>query len=205
MPVPVHVVADGLETPDVMEQMRSRLAKAIVGQRKSLAQKIRRRVMRLVRRAQTLRSAAMVPLTKRLALRAVRELHWKTWAKRAYRRFDALRRSVRARPGQGPVVAAVQRQADPDAQRILWFGNHGAPHARFGMLDLLEIRTALETIATAFNVELVVSNHGGKYERHIAPLRIPSTYVEWSPAPIKQRLSLAAVVVVPKVNCSPSS
>ena len=28
-PVPVHVVADGLETPDAMEQMRSRLAKAI--------------------------------------------------------------------------------------------------------------------------------------------------------------------------------
>ena len=197
-PVPVHVVADGLETPDAMEQMRSRLAKAIVGQRKSLAQKIRRRVMRLVRRAQTLRSAAMVPLTKRLAHRAVRELHWKTWAKRAYRRFDAVRRSVRARPGQGPVVAAVQRQADPDAQRILWFGNHGAPHARFGMLDLLEIRTALETIATEFNVELVlVSNHRAKYEQHIAPLRIPSTYVEWSPASIKQQLSLAAVVVVP--------
>ncbi len=197
-PVPVHVVADGLETPDAMEQMRSRLAKAIVGQRKSLAQKIRKRVMRLVRRAQTLRSAAMVPLTKRLAHRAVRELHWKTWAKRAYRRFDAVRRSVRARPGQGPVVVAVQRQADPDAQRILWFGNHGAPHARFGMLDLLEIRTALETIATEFNVELVlVSNHRAKYEQHIAPLRIPSTYVEWSPASIKQQLSLAAVVVVP--------
>jgi len=197
-PVPVHVVADGLETPDAMEQMRSRLAKAIVSQRRSLAQKIRRRVMRLVGRAQTLRSAAMVPLTKRLAHRAVRELHWKPWAKRAYRRFDAVRRSVRARTGQGPVVTAVPRQADPDAQRILWFGNHGAPHARFGMLDLLEIRAPLETIATEFNVELVVvSNHREKYERHIAPLRIPSTYVEWSPASIKQQLSLAAVVVVP--------
>jgi hypothetical protein len=66
------------------------------------------------------------------------------------------------------------------------------------MLDLLEIRAPLETIATEFNVELVVvSNHREKYERHIAPLRIPSTYVEWSPASIKQQLSLAAVVVVP--------
>ena len=197
--VPVHVIPDGLETHDAMDQMRSRLALAIASQRKTLTQKIRKRFMRLVGRAQILRSAAMVPLTKRLARRAVRELHWKPWAKRAYRCFDAVRRSVRARSAQAPeVVAAAQRPANPDAKRILWFGNHGAPHARFGMLDLLEIRGPLETIASEFNVELVVvSNHRDKYERHIAPMRIPSTYVEWSPASIKKQLALASVVVVP--------
>lgn len=197
--VPVHVIPDGLETHDAMDQMRSRLASAIASQRKTLTQKIRKRLMRLVGRAQILRSAAMVPLTKRLALRAVRELHWKPWAKRAYRCFDAVRKSVRARSAQAPeVVAAAQCPANPDAKRILWFGNHGAPHARFGMLDLLEIRGPLETIASEFNVELVVvSNHRDKYERHIAPMRIPSTYVEWSPASIKKQLALASVVVVP--------
>lgn len=194
--VPVHVIPDGLETHDVLEQMRGRLAQAIVSQRKTLTQKIRRRVMRLVWRVQTLRSAATVPLTKRLTHRAVRELHWKPWAKRAYRLFDSVRRSVRARTGQPRAVA--QRKADPDAKRILWFGNHGAPHACFGMLDLLEIRTPLEAIAREFNVELVVvSNHREKYESHIEPLCIPSTYVEWSPASIKKQLALASVVVVP--------
>lgn len=196
--MPVYVIPDGLETHDVLEQMRARLGHAIVSQRTTVAQKFRKRVMRFVGRAQTLRSVAMVPLTKRLAHRAVLELHWKPWAKRAYRRFDSVRKLVAGRTGQTRTVVAVQREADPDARRILWFGIHGAPHARFGMLDLLEIRTPLEAIASEFNVELVVvSNHRDKYERHIEPFRIPSTYVEWSPAAIKKQLALASVVVVP--------
>lgn len=198
--VPVYVIPDGLESRELLEQMRDRLSQALLSQRKSLAQKILQRVMRFVGRARTLRTAAIVPLTKRIAVRAVRELHWKRWGKRTYRVFDKLRRHVRAWAGgsKQSVVMAPVRTVDLDAKRILWFGNHGAEHARFGMLDLLEIREPLETIAKEFKVELVVvSNHPEKYARYIEPLGIPSSYVEWSPASIKKQLSLASVVVVP--------
>jgi hypothetical protein len=83
-------------------------------------------------------------------------------------------------------------------KRIVWFGNHGAAHARFGMLDLLEIREALETVAREHPVELVViSNNRGKYESHIKPLAIPSRYVEWSPGAVDAWLGKAAAVVLP--------
>jgi hypothetical protein len=83
-------------------------------------------------------------------------------------------------------------------KRIVWFGNHGAAHARFGMLDLLQIREPLETIAREFDVELVVvSNNLEKFDEHIKPMAIPSRYVEWSPGAVDAWLKKAAVVVVP--------
>jgi len=187
--VPVYVIPDGLESRELLEQMRDRLSQALSSQRKSLAQKIRQRVTRFVGRARTLRTAAIVPLKKRIADRAVRELHWKRWAKRTDRVFDKLRRHVRAWAGgsRQSVAMAPVRTIGLDAKRILWFGNHGATYARFGMLDLLEIREPLEAIAREFKVELVVvSNHPEKYARYIEPLDIPSSYVEWSPESIKK-------------------
>lgn len=81
---------------------------------------------------------------------------------------------------------------------IVWFGNHGAPHANFGMLDLLIIKDALETAAKEFDVELVVvSNHYEKYLENIAPLSIPSRYLPWSPEQVNRCLDSASLVVVP--------
>ena len=90
---------------------------------------------------------------------------------------------------------------DPSEKRILWFGSHGGPYARYGMLDLLEIKPALEQIATEFKVRLiVVSNNIDKYHSFIEPLAIPSQYVEWNPAVVERQLELADVVVLPNTK-----
>ncbi len=93
------------------------------------------------------------------------------------------------------------QKTPPAAQHahcITWFGNHGAEYARFGMLDLLEIRGALEAISQEFDVELVViSNNRAKYDEHIRPLCIPSRYVEWSPHEVESWLNRSHVVVLP--------
>jgi glycosyltransferase involved in cell wall biosynthesis len=199
--VPVHVIPDGLETPGLLTQMHRRLTEALTRPRESWRQQHRQRLSRLLGLIRKVRTTPVVPLTKLVARRAAREMHWRPWAKRAYRQFDRLRKSLRQRgrdSSSQPPPEEVERKIDPAAKRILWFGNHGAPHARFGMLDLLEIREALEAIATELNVELVIiSNNREKFDQHIKPLKIPSSYVPWSPAAVREHLALASVVVVP--------
>ena len=124
----------------------------------------------------------------------------------AYKRFNGLRRKIRGiQPGAEPQLRKRPVSSPFSAKRILWFGNHGAPYSRFGMLELLIIRDVLERIAMEIPVELwVVSNNHAKYINDIAPLTIPSRYVEWSPSAIKQAFALADVVVLPS-SCDPFS
>ncbi|HVE52830.1 MAG TPA: hypothetical protein VNB23_05560, partial [Ramlibacter sp.] len=108
------------------------------------------------------------------------------------------------------VVAAAPQGQQPvpsggGPARLVWFGNHGAEHGRFGMLDLLEWREALETLAAERPIELVViSNHREKYEKHIRPLAVPSRYLEWSPGIVEAWLRDAAAVLIPN-SCDPFS
>lgn len=84
------------------------------------------------------------------------------------------------------------------SKRILWFGNHGAPYAKFGMLDLLEIKEPLEKMASEMDVKLVViSDNHTKYLQHIKPLRIKSEYIPWSSTVVEQEFTRASVVVIP--------
>ncbi|MDB5861087.1 MAG: hypothetical protein JWQ76_4776, partial [Ramlibacter sp.] len=102
---------------------------------------------------------------------------------------------VPALAAPGATAAVAPR---PTARRIVWFGNHGAEHAKFGMLDILEYREALETLALEQDVELVViSNNHRKYVENIAPLAIPSRYAEWSSKRVDLELKDAAAVIVP--------
>lgn len=107
----------------------------------------------------------------------------------------ANRRSSVARPAPASDVAA---KPTSNVASLLWFGNHGATYADFGMLDLLLIRDALETIAQEYPVELVVvSNHQKKYEAFIKPFAIPSRYVEWSIQAAEKEMAKAKVVLIP--------
>ena len=205
--IPVHVIPDGVETPELLAQMRYRLSQALSVQQPSLQQAglvslFRRQGALLRRRVHSFRMAAKVPMAKRLARHGLRELHWRPWAKRAYRHFDSLRRRIRARSTETALSLAAPPAAlsafDPAVKRILWFGNHGAPYARFGIADLLDIQEPLEAIAREFAVELVVvSNRLASYEQHIKPLAIPSRFVEWSAQTLARELANASVVVVP--------
>jgi glycosyltransferase involved in cell wall biosynthesis len=108
-----------------------------------------------------------------------------------------VRHSLQAGP-QPDTAAADLPAVAPGTRRIVWFGNHGAEHARFGMLDILEWRTALEAVAAQFSIELVViSNDREKFEAHVRPLPFATRYVEWSPAAVSQWLASASAVIVP--------
>ena len=92
-----------------------------------------------------------------------------------------------------------ERSRGPDRpRRILWFGNHGASHAKFGIADLRLIRPAFERLAQEQPVELwVISNHKGKYEKFVATMELPSRYIEWDPSSIYDWIRMADVVVIP--------
>lgn len=103
--------------------------------------------------------------------------------------------------GETNEAGSLQRTAAKDAKKILWFGNHGAAHAKFGMMDLLLIQAELESIANELPVELiVVSNNVEKYKKHILPMAIPSHYIEWSAESMVQHFADADVVVIPSTK-----
>lgn len=102
------------------------------------------------------------------------------------------------RQGIGKLFLSNRRPKKRAKYSILWFGNHGASHAQFGMLDLLDIRPALAQISLEFDVELIViSNNLKKYEEHIAEFEIPSRYVTWELREVYRWIELADLVVLP--------
>ena len=150
----------------------------------------------------------------RFRSRLVSKMHLRYWLRRLHQYF-ALRYSGPSHPPLSPFDSStfeqsrIYRYADskeprplksgmPGLQQILWFGNHGAAHAKFGMLDLLEIREALERLSIEMSVELVVvSNNYKKYLEFIAPFAISSRYLEWSPDVVARQLRSANLVIVP--------
>lgn len=81
---------------------------------------------------------------------------------------------------------------------LLWFGNHGASYADFGMQDLLLFKDALREAADRKGAELwVVSNHREKFERVASQLPITSRYFEWTPEIVDVLLGVASVCLVP--------
>lgn len=193
----VEVISDGIENPALLKAMGKVLREAIQFERSLRWQILRRKMLNLRHRLKEEGPGLLFRVAGWLIRRIPRAL------------LSRGRRFYKAKAGNGlaflrggkktnrPVAPNPAAQT-PSAQVILWFGNHGAAHAQFGMLDLLQIQADLEEAAHQFDVELVVvSNHREKYEQHIQPLAIRSRYVEWSPQAVNQWLDKAAVVVIP--------
>ena len=197
--IPIRVIPDGIETPALLEKIHSRLDQALKHQGRRFSQKIAQNMQRALSVIRESRFTAWVPLIERVVKRIKKEMHWKPLAKKSYHYFNALGNFLSAIFHKKFYFAAHNSSPSvPDIKRILWFGNHGAPYARFGMLDLLEIRDTLAQIAMEFNVELVVvSNLSDKFQDNIWPLAIQTRYVEWSHAALDKELSQASVVVIP--------
>jgi hypothetical protein len=101
---------------------------------------------------------------------------------------DAVERLPRAAPALEPFEGA----------RLLWFGSHGSPNAKSGMSDLLVIQEHLAEASAGRPVELVVcSNSRAKYEELIAPLPIPSRYLDWTLDGFPGVLASADAVIIP--------
>lgn len=198
----VSVIPDSIETQAIHKDMQKQLRDAQLLANKYAWRVLERKLGNLLVRLREEGLGLAVHLSWRLINRGRKALRTraKGWLGRPVgptkTNVTSALNTTNAQPlVREPVpVEAVTRHA----KTILWFGNHGAPHARFGMLDLLEFREALETVAKSFDVELIViSNHRAKYEEHIRPLQIPSRYFEWTSQLVDQWLDKADVVVVP--------
>lgn len=188
--VPVEVIPDGIDNAETLRESAALLRKAAMVEKSQRTAILKHKIHNVLVRLKEEGPRLLFPLVKFVVRRAWREVqHYKAKIRNA-------RRAPR-KTAEGPADALPAPGAKPP-QYILWFGNHGAAYARFGMLDLLEIRGALEAIARERDVELVViSNNREKYDGHIKPLAIRSRYVEWTPHAVESWLGRASVVVVP--------
>ena len=200
--VQVSVIPDGIETPTMYKSMRKQLRDAKLFAKTHALRLLMRKLRNLIVRLREEGLGLALRLFWRLMNRGQKALRGRLqrWTGRRVGRSKkhappALKTTLVTRGAQELVSVATDT---PHAKTILWFGNHGAPHASFGMLDLLQIRDALESVAKAFDVQLVViSNHRSKYEEQIQPLQIPSRYFEWSSQLVDQWMEQADVVVIP--------
>lgn len=188
----VAVIPDGIETPVLLKEMDRLLAEAKNYERANHLRVMGGKLFDFAVRFIDKEPGLLMGSARRVLGRGLgafsRYLSSKSW------RFSD---SNKVTTDAGP-EARESEVVGKHAKTILWFGNHGAAHARFGMLDLLEIRDALEKVAQSFDVELVViSNHREKYDEHIRPFNIPSRYLDWSPQVVHHWLGEADVVVVP--------
>lgn len=183
----VEVIPDGIETPELFQRGVQLLQQAQRTGGKKRFMQLKNDIQLDIRRIKNKGLRAVLPIGKNYAKRLICLLR---------ERVRVLRESL----GAASLREASSRPSISSASplRIVWFGTHGAPYANFGMLDLLEIKDALEVVAREFHVELIViSNNYQKYQDHIRPLAIESRYVEWSPSAVKSWLEVASVVVVP--------
>lgn len=204
--VPVYIVPDGVASVSTTQKGNRRILDALGVKQVKLKSAPSRQANKLSAYINVLRTSSFKELIKAQIKRRKSWLKWKFWAKKAYKIFDASRTLAKKivkealRRAKDISVRKVQAMtiAPQGRMRLLWFGNHGADYARFGMLDLLEIREALEVIALEFPVELVViSNNANKYEEFIKPMAIPSIYREWSIERVEEYMSDASVVLIP--------
>jgi len=216
--IPIYVVPDGIETTVLLSAAKNRLwfpqNQEYIHRLIARAVSFTRQGLDKVSLLKTVSREVMPHIIYRAAAKSISHyLYWRFWAKLAYRYYAQLRAhitgllpklnsEVKFTPsdkseksvfqGVGPLAVSST------SRKIVWFGNHGAAHANFGMLDLLYIRESLEKLASEQPLELVViSNNLNKYNKYIRPMAIPSRYIEWNTNSVADNLHDAAVVVLP--------
>lgn len=216
--VAVHVIPDGLASETVTNEGR-KLVEDAMAMEKSMAPSLwRSRFMRL---ANEIKDSGGIYTLKRLLKKQLQRIRKKRGKDgsiaivmaivgvplRPLRRLAAVFKKTRgvAVPSIPPVISNTPAPDPSKTMYLLWFGNHGADYADFGMLDLLLIQDALEAIALEYPVELVViSNNAAKYERFIKPMAIASRYLEWSINVVDDWMAVSRVVLIPN-SCDPFS
>ncbi len=198
--IPVYVIPDGIENREISVAIKKRLFKL------NLIEVCKAPIIMLEKFALfrkidiALKSGTVFGVFHRLLKLAYRYFDY--W--RAYLTGKTPKLSVNIREKKRlPLTPANKvfistQKAEQYSKKILWFGNHGANHAQFGMLDLLLIQETLENLALELSVELIViSNNYEKYTKFIKPLAIPSRYIEWSAEAMAESFHYADVVIIP--------
>ena len=185
--LPVYIVPDALQDESLLTDAARLLSDAIASERRNakglIVRKLKEDLRRLIYKGPSVYKTIVkywIKTTLSVCKKLIREF---------FKKFRNLAIQKLAKAKYSPSI---------HAKKIVWFGNHGASYAQFGMLDLLAIKSDLETVAKEFDVELVVvSNNYQKYVKHIQPLAIPSRYMEWSQDVIFSCLASATLVVLP--------
>lgn len=98
-----------------------------------------------------------------------------------------------------PIAEATARQKEKVDRRprVVWFGNHGAPHSTFGMLSLLQVADSLRVAYAKkpFVLELV-SNNREKFDAFLTQIGIPCIYVPWTLDGIYDSIDRATVALI---------
>lgn len=222
--IPVYVVPDGIETTSLLMIAKNHLWLPQLKEyfyRVITTSGIVRLRNKIRSRYDLFKTASLRSLSRSLFVDVrtaskcfKRYLNRNFWIKLAYPYYNHLRARIRRRllaklnsdvesvslgkPEKSVVQVKWLINPSSPTKKIVWFGNHGADHAKFGMLDLLYIRDALEKLASEFALELVViSNNLDKFNKHIKPLAISTRYIEWSADSMAEYLRDADVVVIP--------
>jgi len=173
--ISVIVIPDGIERPDEVARFDEMLASADSG-----------RGNEILHRWRTLENRAFLRSIPGMVARAIQRSREQKKAKPK----TPLAPTTDMAPGE--------LARDGETARLLWFGNHGAKHARFGMLDLLNIKNDLEKLSARRPAELVVvSNNEAKYRKYIEPFAIPTRYAEWNSVDIYNWIRSSDVVLIP--------
>ncbi|OUM72339.1 hypothetical protein AUC60_18475 [Pseudomonas caspiana] len=208
--VPVHIIPDGVLSPETNTSLDRCLQVALDAAKERTPLPSHPLVIKFRKLAKLCGAVSISGVLKKIA-RRWRSLLRPGFYVRQTRRVAGylvlkarmiLQRRMAKRDGNGlkqsnqtPHIVA---QPSPTAKQLLWFGNHGADYANFGIRDVVLIKSALESIAKDYDVELViVSNDRVKYETYILPLNIPSRYVPWSKSSIELEMQRAHVVLLP--------
>lgn len=196
--IPVYVVPDGVENKEILGASK----------RKLLYPSLIELYIRWVLENPILKNISTVLKKDNHSIlfmvRVKATIH--TILKFAYQKYDGLRSYVkgklpnsRKKKKSEPLLPKKKvNNVSGQLKTILWFGNHGAPHAQFGISDLILIQDALQKVALEFPIELVVvSNSFDKYKKYVYPMSIASRYVAWNKNNIEQQIKSADVVVIP--------
>jgi hypothetical protein len=193
---PVVVIPDGIVTKPRLAQMISLLERVQHEERINGLQRLRATACWLRDRLLLLKTVE----PRNLIVSFVIQL-----ARKAHRTRDGILQILgRVLIERHEIPRHVPSRVRMDALRktglhsIVWFGHHGANYARFGMLDLLAIRSDLEYVSRQTPIELVVvSNSRKKFDQYIRLFELPTRYVEWSLEALETELSHAAAVIIP--------
>lgn len=82
--------------------------------------------------------------------------------------------------------------------KLIWFGNHGVPHADGGMADLHRVREPIEAAHRSLPLTLtVVSNSYRKYRSVRAGWKVPTLYLPWNRDSFWTVLRMHDVAILP--------
>jgi glycosyltransferase involved in cell wall biosynthesis len=210
----LYVIPDGIENDDLVRSSRLLFARsknmvglfskpAIASKLLGFAKALPREPKRLLKRFFVLSRLSLLKVKKQVAIKAKRWSNWRFLAKKLYFLFDTARKfgshsGFESNRSITPLHKARSSTQPITGFTLLWFGNHGADHASFGILDLVAIQKDLEAVAAEFAIELVVvSNSREKFELAIAQFAFKTRYVEWSQERLSKELKVADVVLIP--------